>query len=92
MAAAATGVAGAKYVVVMLWVNEIAPQIAAQRPDLSLAEARSILFADSFHVHDLLWFGLAMFTAFRVGSGLQVRQAARPQVEPVPAPVPPAES
>jgi hypothetical protein len=31
-----------------------------------------------------------MFTAFRVGSGLQVRQAAKPQVEPASAS--PAES
>lgn len=90
VASAAAGVAAAKYVVVMLLVNEIAPQIAAQRPDLDLTDVRSAVFADSFGAYDLLWFGLAMFTAFRVGSGLQVQQAAKPQVEPAPAP--PAES
>jgi hypothetical protein len=30
---------------------------------------QSEAFADSFSPYDLLWFGLAMFTAFKVGSG-----------------------
>lgn len=37
----------------------------------AFAEAmRSAAFEESFTPWDLLWFGLAMFTAFRVGSGL----------------------
>ena len=41
------------------------------------AELRSEAFAGSFSPYDLLWFGLAMFTAFQVGSGSK-------QVEPKP--------
>ncbi len=33
-------------------------------------EVRNKGFAESFGPYDLLWFGLAMFTAFRLGSGL----------------------
>lgn len=68
VAAAAAGVAAAKYAVVWLLVDQLAGQAAANGVDVG--ELRSAVFEESFSPWDLLWFGLAMFTAFRVGSGL----------------------
>lgn len=46
------------------WVREFDEGV----PDVD--DIRSAAFAESFTPWELLWFGLAMFTAFRVGSGL----------------------
>lgn len=42
----------------------------ARLKDAIHRDARSDAFKSSFGIFDLLWFGLAAFTAFRIGSGL----------------------
>ena len=59
-----------------------------QNYDLSVAEftdsLRSEAFAASFGLWDLLWFGLAMYTAFQVGSGAGGSKSQVASREPTP--------
>jgi hypothetical protein len=49
--------------------------------DQFVAEARKSAFRESFTPWDLLWFGLAAYTAFKIGSGADQQQSPPPKQE-----------